>query len=277
MNTSPLKYERVSNVAGLVWILLLTMPFVVWGGIGVLSRFSNDIRQWLPKGFVEAEQYDWFIKHFGVDEMVVADRAAVLSDVVATAGVTDMAEGIDLLATSEDIEVQSALVGSMSEEDLDIGMRLASIAGRMQAVSNVTATLGMPRITVFLREQGAELQSIASEAMLRSGATRALAAAMSATGANVAELGANEMAEGLTRLAAAEEIAIRSEVLAGAGAADLITGAREVAVAEAMDEVAKDVAVEGVAEVAMGSAELGAADVLHAEAEAAKEEEEDEA
>lgn len=71
MNTSPLKYERVSNVAGLVWILLLTMPFVVWGGIGVLSRFSNDIRQWLPKGFVEAEQYDWFIKHFGVDEMVV--------------------------------------------------------------------------------------------------------------------------------------------------------------------------------------------------------------
>jgi len=71
VNTSPLKYERVSNVAGLVWILLLTMPFVVWGGIGVLSRFSNDIRQWLPKGFVEAEQYDWFIKHFGVDEMVV--------------------------------------------------------------------------------------------------------------------------------------------------------------------------------------------------------------
>ncbi|MFM7118420.1 MAG: hypothetical protein ACKO0N_17475, partial [Planctomycetota bacterium] len=71
MNTSPLKYERVSNVTGLAWILLLTMPFVVWGGIGVLSRFSNDIRQWLPKGFVEAEQYDWFIQHFGVDEMVV--------------------------------------------------------------------------------------------------------------------------------------------------------------------------------------------------------------
>jgi len=71
VNTSIKKYERVSNVAGLVWILLLTMPFVIWGGVGVLSRFSNDIRQWLPKGFVEAEQYDWFVKHFGVDEMVV--------------------------------------------------------------------------------------------------------------------------------------------------------------------------------------------------------------
>ncbi|MFO0261458.1 MAG: hypothetical protein ACK53V_07510, partial [Planctomycetota bacterium] len=47
------------------------MPFVIWGGIGVLSRFSNDIRQWLPKGFLEAEQYDWFVQNFGVDEMVV--------------------------------------------------------------------------------------------------------------------------------------------------------------------------------------------------------------
>lgn len=71
MNKSTKQFERVSNVAGLVWILLLTMPFVVWGGVGVLSRFSNDIRQWLPKGFVEAEQYDWFVEHFGVDEMVV--------------------------------------------------------------------------------------------------------------------------------------------------------------------------------------------------------------
>jgi hypothetical protein len=198
-----------------------------------------------------------------------------LSEVVSAAGVIDMVEGIDLLATSDDIEVQSALIGMMSEEDLDIGMQLAAIAGRMQAVSNVTKTLGMPRLTVFLREQGAELERIAEEAMLRSGATRALAAAMSATGANVADLGANEMAEGLTRLAAAEDIAIQSEELAGAGAADLITGAREVAAAEAMDEVAKDVAAEGMAEVAVGSAELGAADVLHAEAEAAKEEEEE--
>lgn len=147
----------------------------------------------------------------GVDEMVVADRAAVLSDVVSVAGVIDMAEGIDLLATSDDIEVQSALVGLMSEEDLGIGMQLAAIAGRMQAVSDVTETLGMPRLTVFLREQGAELEGIAEEAMLRSGATRALAAAMSATGANVADLGANEMAEGLTRLAAAEDVAIQSE------------------------------------------------------------------
>lgn len=65
------KYERVSNVAGLIWILLLTMPLVVYGGVRVLSRFSNDIRQWLPKGFVEAEQYDWFTRNFGVDEMIV--------------------------------------------------------------------------------------------------------------------------------------------------------------------------------------------------------------
>ena len=66
------KYERVSNIAGLFWILLLTLPFVVWGGFKAFSVFSNDIRQWLPKGFVEAERYDWFKENFGVDEMIVA-------------------------------------------------------------------------------------------------------------------------------------------------------------------------------------------------------------
>jgi hypothetical protein len=131
--------------------------------------------------------------------------------------------------------------------------------------------MGMPRLTVFLREQSAEIQQIAETGMLRSGAIRTLAAAMHATGVNVAELGANEMAEGFTRLVAAGDVAVRSEELAEAGAADLIAGVSEVAIAEAMDDVAKDVAAEGVVEVAVGSAELGAADVLHAAADVARE------
>ena len=38
----------------------------------VVKVSENDVRQWLPKGFEEAEKHDWFTEHFGVDEMIVA-------------------------------------------------------------------------------------------------------------------------------------------------------------------------------------------------------------
>ncbi len=56
---------------GLVWVALLTLPLIMWGASRAFSVFSNDVRQWLPSGFEEAQQYDWFTKYFGVDEMVV--------------------------------------------------------------------------------------------------------------------------------------------------------------------------------------------------------------
>jgi hypothetical protein len=131
------------------------------------------------------------------------------------------------------------------------------------------------RISIFLEDKSEELQGIALESMLRSGATRALAAAMKASGKEVSDLYANEIAEGLTRLAAAGNIAIRSEELAEEGAEDFLAGVSEMAAAEALDEVAKDVAAEGIADVAVGSAELGDADAMHAAAEIAKKEDED--
>ena len=179
-----------------------------------------------------------------------------------------------MLAASDDIAVQSALVGSMSQADLDTSMHLASIAGQLQAVSNVTEILGLPRISFFLEDKAFELQEVATETMLRSGATRALAAAISATGSEIAELGVEEMAEGLTRLAVAGDFAIRSDELAEAGAADFLAGVTEVAASEAMDEVARDVAVEGAAEVAAGAVELAESEMLHAVAEVAHEEDE---
>jgi len=41
-------------------------------GSGALRSDNNDVRQWLPAGFEETRQYDWFLKQFGSDEMVVA-------------------------------------------------------------------------------------------------------------------------------------------------------------------------------------------------------------
>ncbi|MEZ6095036.1 MAG: MMPL family transporter [Pirellulaceae bacterium] len=54
-----------------MWCLLVMMPFVFFGAGMAFTRFSNDVRQWLPSGFQEARDYDWFTQYFGVDEMVV--------------------------------------------------------------------------------------------------------------------------------------------------------------------------------------------------------------
>ena len=43
----------------------------------------------------------------GVDQMIVADKLAMLSEVVGAAGSLDVAEGVEALVTSEDIDVQS--------------------------------------------------------------------------------------------------------------------------------------------------------------------------
>ena len=205
---------------------------------------------------------------------LVLHPAAALSEAVASAGAVDLAEGAEMLAASEDIAVQSALVSSMSQEDLEIGMHLASVAGQLEAVSNVTEIMGLPRISFFLEDKAQELQDVATQTMLRSGATRALAAAISATGKDIADLGTEEMAEGLTRLAVSDDFAVRSEELAESGAADFVAGVSEVAASEALNDISRDVAAEGTAEVAAGAVELAGSDMLRAASEVIGEEDE---
>ena len=43
--------------------------------INSLQVHSNNVKQWLPKNFAAAQDYDWFIERFGVDEMIVASWA----------------------------------------------------------------------------------------------------------------------------------------------------------------------------------------------------------
>ena len=50
---------------------LFFVPLIVLGSVKSLKVYANDIRQWLPSGFEEAEVYDDFEARFGVDEMVV--------------------------------------------------------------------------------------------------------------------------------------------------------------------------------------------------------------
>ena len=89
----------------------------------------------------------------------------------------------------------------------------------------------------------------------------------------VADLGAEEVAEGLVRAAASEAMAERSDELAAAGAGLAARGIFEMGVAEGAAEVAADRAEESLAGAMVGGAELGAAATMDAVAEALEEEE----
>lgn len=193
------------------------------------------------------------------DAALVAARVAQLSQVVGAAGEADIAQGAEMLATSEDIDVMAAVVGLMGEEDLERGLELARLSGELETVGEVMERMGMPVLAAFLADRGEILQDIAVEVVLRLGSTRALAQALAASGADIAALGRNEVGEGLVRIVAAEEAAAASDALAETSDELAERGVEGMMVAGAALGVAKKKARQGVAEIAEGAAELGAA------------------
>jgi hypothetical protein len=176
----------------------------------------------------------------GLDALRASEYMAQLSQTVAAAGVLDVAEGVELIAMSDDIEALGAVVGLMSEDDLEQGMELARMAGELWTASDVVALLDMPVLATFLEQRGEWLQEIAVDIILRAGSTSALAQAMGETGARVADLGAQEVTEGLVREAASSALATDSETLAEAGRDLAAKGLVETAVAEAAAAAARE-------------------------------------
>jgi hypothetical protein len=171
-----------------------------------VSKASRDL---LAKGASDATR--------GAEALKAGRRQARRSRKAAVESVRDVAQGSELLSASEELAMQSAIVSEMSADELDYGMKLASIAGQLWATSTVLSTFGVPLIADFMEKKGQELQDLAEDVLLRSGATRALAKAMAETGAEVGELGVGEVAEGMNRLDESEELENQSELLADAG------------------------------------------------------------
>jgi hypothetical protein len=84
----------------------------------------------------------------------------------------------------------------------------------------------------------------------------------------IEEMGNQEVAEGLTRLAASEAMAERSDELAAAGVLLGVEGAAKVETAAAAAGIARELGAAGVAEVAAGAAVLGAAATAEAASDA---------
>ena len=202
-----------------------------------------------------------------VDAGIVAERLSTLSEMVGVAGINDVSQGIDMLTASDDVEAMSAVVGMMSLGDLDRGLELSRLAGELSTIAEVVAILEMPVLATVLDDRGDQLQDIAVDVILRAGAERGLASLMAATGQQIAEMGEEEIDEGVLHMAASDIAAERSDELAAASVLLGIRGAVEGAAAGAAADLAGDLAADGVADVALGAAELSAGAVLDEAAE----------
>jgi hypothetical protein len=170
-----------------------------------------------------------------------------------------VAQGVELLAASDDITAMGALVGVMSVEDLERGMELARLSGELRVARSIVRKMQMPVLAAFLGDRSNQLNAMAVDTVFRASGARALATALRATGKDLSELSAEEVAEGVTRLAASDALSAASEELAEEGAELAVKGAEELTESAALGDVARDLTMEGLAETSLATAELGAA------------------
>ena len=52
-------------------VMVLALPWISTGVVGAFPRAARDVRDWLPRGFEETKVYEWFLGHFGSDEIAV--------------------------------------------------------------------------------------------------------------------------------------------------------------------------------------------------------------
>lgn len=72
-------FQRWSRIV--VLVAIASVPMLVYGVRGALRGGDNDVRQWLPAGSRETTEYDWFLRHFGSEEIaVVSWPGATLDD-----------------------------------------------------------------------------------------------------------------------------------------------------------------------------------------------------
>ena len=189
---------------------------------------------------------------------------------MAAAGVVDIAEGADMLAESQDVEVQSEMVGFLSETELET-MDIAAIAGQSAVVGDIATLRDMPVLAVFLETKGNALHQLAVETIIKFAAGRAVAASLAQTASHVGELGVGEIAEGMVREGVAAKAAVVSEAMAVSGVEKVITGAVEIEAGQELREVGQALALQGVADIAEGAEMIGQAEALDATAGALSE------
>jgi len=194
-----------------------------------------------------------------VDQKIMSDRMAVLSDAVAVAGMADVAEGVAILAKSEDVSVLSALVGMMSTDGIEHGMELARLSGELQTTSEMVEALQMPVLASLLSKRAVRLHEMSVEQIRLAISTNGVSQILAATGQEISELGENEVEEGMTRLTVSRAASEESAAMSKASDDLAVQGIEEMILAEKVGQTARLEANEGAAEISAGAAVVGAA------------------
>jgi hypothetical protein len=147
----------------------------------------------------------------------------------------------------------------MSEADLEHGLELARLSGELRVVGSIVDRMAMPTLSTFLHGRSKRVDKLAERAILRSTGTRALAAALAATGADLADLSADDVAQGIVRMAASDAMAEAGDELFVRGIGTQLRGADEVESAVQLGRAARGAAATAVAEGVAGGAEFGTA------------------
>ena len=50
---------------------VLVLPIIIFGVVGATKTIDNDVRNWLPSGYLETDQYDAFVHQFERDDVIV--------------------------------------------------------------------------------------------------------------------------------------------------------------------------------------------------------------
>jgi hypothetical protein len=166
-----------------------------------------------------------------------AERRAALRDITEVAGVNDILQGADLVATSEDVALMGAAVASLNEDDLDDTMEIAAISGELGVLADVLATMDMSTMAEFLFDRSERLHDIAVDNLLRFGALRALSEAMDDTSEDLAMMGEDEMMEGEARLEISDALGENAEAMAAAGEELIAQGLATLAAAQAAEDM----------------------------------------
>ena len=136
------------------------------------------------------------------------------------------------------------------------------MSGELSAVAAVVSRIGMPVLAAFLADRGDLLLDVSVDSIVRAGGTRAIARALAETGEQVELLGAEETAEGLTRVVVAGGLAARSNELADDGAALAYEGFAEMELGESVREAAVEVGAAGLTEAGAGMQEINTAGAI---------------
>ena len=137
--------DRLAIVVLLTTILCL--PLIGYGVHRTVKSNSNDVRQWLPSGIAETQEYDWFVEQFGCDEMVV----------VSWPGCTLEDERLDVAANALAKFTTSATAATSSTATSATAANLPDYFQRVATGRQILAELTEPPLELSSKEAKARL------------------------------------------------------------------------------------------------------------------------